>query len=64
MCCLFNLKQVIIDYTRISSNVSTTIDLILVSDCENITQSGVIDCCLSDYLMTYCTRKVTRDPIG
>lgn len=49
MCCLFSLKQVINDYTRISSNVFTTIDLILVSDCGNITQCGVIDCCLSDH---------------
>jgi len=64
MCCLFSLKQVIIDYTIISSNVSTTIDLLLVSDCENITQSGVIDCCFRDHLMPYCTRKVTSDPIG
>lgn len=37
-----------------------------MSDFENNTQCCVtsIYCCLSDLLMTYCTRKFTQDTIG
>ena len=63
ICAMFSLKQIIQDFTRISSS-STTIDLILVSDCEKISQSGVIDCCISDHQMTFCTRKIHKVPVG
>jgi len=59
VCGMFSFKQYIKDFTRIAST-STTIDLILVSYPDKISQSGVIDCCISDYLMTFCTRKITN----
>jgi len=60
---MFSFKQVIKNFTRIVST-STTIDMILVSDPEKISQSGFIECCISDKLMTFCTRKVTHARIG
>ena len=53
-----NFTQLIKDYTRVTDNSRTTIDLILTSDYTNISQSGVIDIGLSDHCMIYCTRAV------
>ena len=64
LCDMFSLRQIIKDFTRVTSTTSTIIDLILVSDPEKISQSGIIDYCVSDHLMTFCTRKVTRGYIG
>ena len=61
-CDLFSLKQLISEHTRIYS--STIIDLILVSDCHKISQSGVIDCNISDHQLIFCTRKITHNFIG
>ena len=61
-CCnMFGLTQLIKDPTRICKSTQSTIDLILVSDKENITQSGVIEYSLSDHFLIYCTRKLQRD---
>ena len=59
-----NFTQLIQDYTRVTDNSKTTIDLILASDYTNISQSGVIDIGLSDHCMIYYTRKLKRDYIG
>ena len=59
-----NFTQLIQDYTRVTDNSKTTIDLILASDYTNISQSCVIDIGLSDHCMIYCTRKLKRDYIG
>ena len=59
-----NFTDLIQDYTRVTDNSKTTIDLILTSDYSNISQSGVIDIGLSDHCMIYCTRKLKRDYIG
>ena len=61
-CDLFSLKQLINECTRAYS--STIIDLILVSDSQKISQSGVVDCNISDHHLIYCTRKVTHKFIG
>ena len=61
---MFHFSQLICDFTRIDSLSSTVIDLILVSDKSNISQSGVLDLCLSDHLVTYCTRKVSKSFFG
>ena len=61
---MFNFTKVINEPTRICSTSSTTIDLILVSDCHKISQSGVIHTAFSDHCMVYCTRKVTKSFIG
>ena len=63
LCNLFSMSQLINDFTRISETC-TIIDLSLVSDSHKISQSGVIDCCLSDHHIIYCTRKITKDYIG
>ena len=60
---MFNFKQIITDYTRVS-NSSSIIDLILVSDREKISQSGVINVGLSDHSIIYCTRKVSKECIN
>ena len=59
-----NFTQLMQDYTRVTENSKTTIDLILASDYTNISQSCVIDIGLSDHCMIYCTRKLKRDYIG
>ena len=56
----FGLKQLIVEPTRVCINKASAIDLILVSDPEKVCQSGVLCVGISDHLLTYCTRKVTR----
>ena len=64
ICDMFSFDQVIKDFTRICSTTATIIDLILVSDSDKISQSGVIDSGISDHNIIYCTRKGSRDCIG
>ena len=40
---------------------STTFDLVLVSDKDKVSQSGVIDIGISDHCLVYCTRNVTKN---
>ena len=60
----FHFKQLIVDFTRVCQSTATIIDLILVSDNDKILQSGVMNICISDHLMTYCTRKDSKNFIG
>jgi hypothetical protein len=51
LCKLFNIyqfKQLIKDSTRIAENSSTLLDLVFTTDPAKITDSGVIDCSISD----------------
>lgn len=64
LCSLFSFKQLIHAPTRIFSESSSIIDLILASDPQNISQSGVIDCSLSDHQLIFCTRKLCRSKSG
>lgn len=48
---MFGLTLLIKDPTRICKSAQNIIDLILVSDKENISQSGVIEYALSDYFL-------------
>ena len=59
-----NLKQLINEPTRITTTSSSTIDLIMVSNNDKISKSGVITLGLSDHFMTYCTRKVKREVLN
>lgn len=61
---MFHFKQLICDFTRVCNTAATTIDLILVSDKEKISQSGVVDTCISDHSLIYCTRKVHKSFIN
>jgi hypothetical protein len=61
---MFHFKQLVNNFTRVCKSSSSTIDLILVSDCDNIVQSGVLDICISDHQPVYCTRKLSKTAIG
>ena len=56
---LCNMSQIVTTFTRVSTT-SSTLDLILASAPEKISQHGVLDIDLSDHSLIYCTRKVTR----
>ena len=57
---LFNWTQIIKDQNRVTTTTSSTIDLILVSNIDKISQSGVIDIGISDHSLIFCTRKQTK----
>ena len=59
-CTFFELKQLIIVPTRVTTGSSTIIDHVLASFPEKVTQSGVTDIGLSDHQLIYCTRKISR----
>ena len=61
---MFGLTQMIDCATRITCTCSTILDLIFTSVVDNITQSGVLTVGISDHLVIYCTRKVTRAKSG
>ena len=61
---MFGLTQMIDCPTRITCNSSSILDLIFTSVVDNITQSGVLAVGISDHLVIYCTRKVTRAKSG
>ena len=56
------LRQIIEEPTRINSTCThrSLMDHILCNNNENIVQSSTISIGLSDYLLTFCTRKVSR----
>ena len=43
-----------------SAKSSSTLDLILVSDTDKVSQSGVIDFGISDHCLIFYTRKVIK----
>ena len=59
-CYLFDCKQVINCPTRITNCTSSILDLIITSDNDKLSQSGVLNVGVSDHLITYCTRKLNR----
>ena len=59
-CNLFDLHQLITQFTRVCADTQTIIVLILVSDQSKIWKSGVIDYGLSDHSMIFCTRKIKK----
>jgi len=61
---VFDLKRIIDKPTRVCANSETTIDLILVSHVWKICPHGIIECGLSDHLVTYCSRKVLKQQIN
>lgn len=65
LCKVSGLQQLITEPTRVSINSQSVLDLILVSDCEMICQSGVLDVTFSDHNPVFCTRKkVKSQPIN
>ena len=61
---MFNVFQIIKEPTKISTNSSSTIDLILVSDEDKISQTGVLQLGISDHSLIYCTRRVVKAAIN
>ena len=55
----FGFKQIIDKDTRITARSSTLIDLIL-TDCQYIVESGVLDVCMSDHHAIYMVKKKPR----
>ena len=55
---LFDMKQIIKEPTRVTLDSSTLIDHIATTNCNNITESGVLKICLSDHYLVYCVRKL------
>ena len=51
-----NWVQVIKEPTRITPTCSSILNVIIVSDEEKISQSGIIPIGISDHFLTYCTR--------
>jgi len=56
----FDLSQIINEPTRVTTESQTILDLIFCSDVNNITQSGVLPCKISDHNVVFCTRKVSK----
>ena len=57
---MFNLKQIIQEPTRVTTNSSNVLDHILCNSTEKISQSGVIPVGISDHFIIYCTRKIVK----
>ena len=64
VCDIFDLCQLISDPTRITDSSKSIIDLIFTSSYEKVSQSGVVDIGLSDHMMIFCTRKISKGQIG
>ena len=52
------MKQIIKEPTRVTLDSSTLIDHKATTNCNNITESGVLKICLSDHYLVYCVRKL------
>ena len=50
----YNCTQVINDYTRVTRNSSTTVDLIFSNSKSKISKSCVVEVSMSDHYMIYC----------
>ena len=60
LCQTFSLKEIIQEPTRITSNTSSLLDLILTNAGWKISQKGVIDVGISNHQLIHCTRKLLR----
>ena len=60
LCVLFNLSQLIIEPTSVTSNSESLIDLCLSSSPGNISVYGVIRSGLSDHDIVYMVRKLNH----
>lgn len=61
---LCGLKQLFGVPTRVTDTCASILDLIMVTDPDNMCQFGVLNVGLSDHLITYCTRKVKKFQIN
>jgi len=56
LCRVSGLQQLITAPSRLSINSQSLLDLILVSDCGMISQTGVLNVAISDHNAVFCTR--------
>ena len=63
-CTMFRWSQIIKSPSRITCSSASSIDHILASLTDKISQEGVINVVLSDQQLVYCTRKISRIKIG
>jgi len=61
---MFDLTQLIKEPTRVTKTTSSILDLILVSDQNKISHSGVSCIGVSDHQLTFCTRKIKKNPVN
>ena len=54
---LYDLQQLIKDYTRVTGTTKTCIDHILTNKQETVSQSGVIPCSISDHDIVFMFKK-------
>ena len=59
-CSLHGLRQLLTGPNRITESTSTLLDHILTNSADRVSQSGILEIGLSDHMLTYCTRKITR----
>ena len=57
---LCHWSQLINEPTRVPLETESALDLVIVSDKDRMTQSGVIHCGLSDHFFNNCTRKAYK----
>ena len=57
---IFSLKQLVTCPKHVTCNTSSLIEHILTNSTEEIFQSGIIDCGMSDHQLIFCTRNVKR----
>ena len=62
-CTMHGLKQLIQSPTRVTCSTSTLIDHILSAP-SRVSQKGVINVCVSDHQLIFCTRKIFRIKTG
>lgn len=61
LCHSFGLEQLVKQSTRVGKTCESTIDLISVYDKAKISQSGTIECGISDHKIIFCSRKVVNN---
>ena len=53
ICTALNLKQLISTPTRVTEHSSTLIDVIMTSNSDVVSKSGVLETCISDHFVVY-----------
>ena len=54
----YNLQQLIKDYTRVTGTTKTCIDHILTNKLDTVSQSGVLQCGISDHNMVFMIKNM------
>ena len=63
ICSELHPKQLIKDPTRITSQTSSLLHVIMIWSSSRVKSSGVVDSVISDHSMIYCTLKLRADKL-